>query len=233
MGHRTVCKRSHHPEHNFIGRKGVGGQVQHQRRQRPGQRRNSDACKDQRQRRSTRPRQHQPQNNPNHRPRQCGQRQSKGKTGRQPRLNGQHRPQRGRAGHTNQPRIRQRVAQITLHCRPGQTKPTTDHQRQQRARQADFAHHKGKRSRIAPHQCPQTFKQPDIRRTGRKGRNKQRPDQNCQNQHQAHHGSAFCISWRSATISSMARNTKGVPQTQSLSVIAASGCLRRRVLITG
>src|SRR5699024_1676067 len=84
MHHRAVRKRTQHPEHDLIGGKGVGRQVQHQRGCRPGQRRNRDTRQDQHQRATARARQQQDQQDRDQRPRQRRQRQRRRPDRRQP-----------------------------------------------------------------------------------------------------------------------------------------------------
>ena len=222
MGEGPIRQRAHHPEHDFIGGKGVGRQVQHQRGERRGQRRQGDTCEDQHQRAALRPGQKQDQPDADARPGQGryrqGQYEERGKAG----LDGQNRAQGCGRGHADQPRFGQRIAQIALHGRPRKPEADAHHHRQNGAGQADFAQHHGQRAIPPRQQRPKAFARPRLGRAGDQRQQEQRGHQQGQRQHQQRKphlaASSAARAWASP---SMADRTEGRPQTQSRSSTAA------------
>ena len=62
-------------------------------------------------------------------------------------MNGKHRPERGAAGDADQARLRQRVAQVALQRRPGETERASHQRAEDGARQADLP--EDQRARLA------------------------------------------------------------------------------------
>ena len=138
FAHAAIRQRAHHPEHDFLQRKGIARPVHHQRNQRAAQRGNRHAGQDQRGGVLVALRQQQHQQH-----RQCGtghagQRQRQRSYLRQPGIERNYRAQRGPAGHAQQAGFRQRVAQQALQRGTGHAQRRPYRHAQHGARQAQI-----------------------------------------------------------------------------------------------
>lgn len=219
----AVGQRAHRPEHDVIGGKGVGREVQHQRGQRPGQRRHRNPAQDQGQASPApaRKRQHQRHARPRagQRAKRHGHAQRRGAG-----LDGDHRPQRGRGRYPDDPRLGQRVAQQALQRRARQAQAGADHDAQNGARGPDLAHDQPQRA-LARDERAQTV---GPARTGRP--DQQRDDRQCRRQGAQQRKQQGKAGHRASSAASASRPsasaTCGTAQVHS-----ASGTARRRAVI--
>jgi hypothetical protein len=141
-----------------------------------------------------------------------GEREGRGEPG----VEREHRAEGGRARDSEQARLGQRVAQVALQRRTGEAEARADQEREQRARQADFAHHERDRLALAGQERAQALARSEAGRAGQQAEGEEREDREAEAGEGGAMGHSAAAGRTTASVRT-ASATSGVPQVQSRS----------------